>query len=85
MAANLGSLPRCTLLDKGASVGSRRAGRFQLLPGSGEFSFVPFGCRKLVFLFTLELHPRDIGAWIMQETKDGLKTCYQIVAWALPI
>ena len=30
------------------------------------------------------LHPRDIGAWIITETRSGLKACYQIVALAEP-
>lgn len=31
-----------------------------------------------------ELHPRDIGAWILDESNDGLKACYQIVALEAP-
>jgi len=31
-----------------------------------------------------ELHPRDIGAWILEETSEGLKACYQIVALEAP-
>jgi hypothetical protein len=33
---------------------------------------------------TAELYPRDIGAWILDETSDGLKACYQIVALDAP-
>ena len=33
---------------------------------------------------TAELYPRDIGAWILEETSDGLKACYQIVALDAP-
>ncbi|OIW29105.1 hypothetical protein CONLIGDRAFT_633281 [Coniochaeta ligniaria NRRL 30616] len=71
-AAELKALPRCTLLD---------------LPNAwveAPYTIGPSRSRQFQMLPGSRLHRRDIGAWILQETSDGLKACYQIVALGEP-